>query len=146
MFLLYFTSIQHSETTLFFKACLFSPWLAGRFHNFELTQNREKTRNGLTYFLAMYIPVWIFFFFFNFWTLTILVIHHQYQKILAIRYFKIWINSYFGGALFLLLFIFFHLQNLIFTVRFPSISPHINTLPFSDSSGHVIFISSGDCA
>jgi hypothetical protein len=23
------------------------PWLAGRFHNFELTQNREKTRNGL---------------------------------------------------------------------------------------------------
>jgi hypothetical protein len=22
-------------------------WLAGSFHNFELTQNREKTRNGL---------------------------------------------------------------------------------------------------
>jgi hypothetical protein len=33
-----FTSIQ--------LAC-FPPWLAGRFHNFELTQNREKTRNGL---------------------------------------------------------------------------------------------------
>jgi hypothetical protein len=27
----------------------FFPWLAGRFHNFELTQNREKTRNGLMY-------------------------------------------------------------------------------------------------
>jgi hypothetical protein len=25
--------------------CSFS-WLAGRFHNFELTQNREKARNG----------------------------------------------------------------------------------------------------
>jgi DNA invertase Pin-like site-specific DNA recombinase len=25
----------------------FFPWLAGRFNNFELTQNREKTRNGL---------------------------------------------------------------------------------------------------
>jgi hypothetical protein len=29
------------------RVCFFS-WLAGRFHNFELTQNREKTRNGLT--------------------------------------------------------------------------------------------------
>jgi hypothetical protein len=26
---------------------VFFPWLAGRFHNFELTQNGEKTRNGL---------------------------------------------------------------------------------------------------
>jgi hypothetical protein len=43
----FFTSIQHAKTTLFLKACLFSPWLAGRFHNFELTQKREKTRNGL---------------------------------------------------------------------------------------------------
>jgi hypothetical protein len=31
----------------FSKLVCFSPWLAGRFHNFELTQNREKTRNGL---------------------------------------------------------------------------------------------------
>jgi hypothetical protein len=26
---------------------VFFPLLAGRFQNFELTQNREKTRNGL---------------------------------------------------------------------------------------------------
>jgi hypothetical protein len=26
---------------------VFFPWLAGGFHNLELTQNREKTRNGL---------------------------------------------------------------------------------------------------
>jgi hypothetical protein len=32
----------------FLKVVCFFPWLAGRFHNFELTQNREKTRNGLT--------------------------------------------------------------------------------------------------
>jgi hypothetical protein len=31
----------------FSKLVCFFPWLAGRFHNFELTQNREKTRNGL---------------------------------------------------------------------------------------------------
>jgi hypothetical protein len=47
IYLLNFTSIQHAETTLFFKACLFFPWLAGRSENFELTQNGEKTRNGL---------------------------------------------------------------------------------------------------
>jgi hypothetical protein len=35
-------SKQHAEADLFF------PWLAGRFPNFfELTQNREKTRNDL---------------------------------------------------------------------------------------------------
>jgi hypothetical protein len=32
---------------------VFFPWLAGRFHNFELTQNREKSRNGLTTILNM---------------------------------------------------------------------------------------------
>jgi hypothetical protein len=31
----------------FLKLVCFFSWLAGRFHNFELTQNREKTRNGL---------------------------------------------------------------------------------------------------
>jgi hypothetical protein len=33
---------------VFLKLVCFFPWLAGRFHNSELTQNREKTRNGLT--------------------------------------------------------------------------------------------------
>jgi hypothetical protein len=33
----------------FLKLVCFVPWLVGRFHNFELTQNREKTRNGLRY-------------------------------------------------------------------------------------------------
>jgi hypothetical protein len=48
--LLHFTSIEQlqAETTVFFKAVCFCPWLAGKFHNFELTQNREKIRNGLT--------------------------------------------------------------------------------------------------
>ena len=33
----------------FLKFVCFFPWLAGRSHKFELTQNREKTRNGLRY-------------------------------------------------------------------------------------------------
>jgi hypothetical protein len=39
----------------FLKLVCFFPWLAGRFHNYELTQNREKTRNGLTlhFFLGL---------------------------------------------------------------------------------------------
>jgi hypothetical protein len=38
---------------LFLKACLFFfPWLAGRLHNFELTQNREKKNKW------PYIKVW----------------------------------------------------------------------------------------
>jgi hypothetical protein len=36
--------IQHPEAILFSKAFVFFPWLVGRFHNFELTQNKEKTR------------------------------------------------------------------------------------------------------
>jgi hypothetical protein len=32
------------HTTLSFEVCLFFPWLAGTFHNFELTQNREKNK------------------------------------------------------------------------------------------------------
>jgi hypothetical protein len=32
----------------FLKLVCFYPWLAGKFHNFELTQNREKNpKNGL---------------------------------------------------------------------------------------------------
>jgi hypothetical protein len=30
----------------FLKLLCFYAWLAGRFHNFELMQNREKARNG----------------------------------------------------------------------------------------------------
>jgi competence protein ComGC len=41
-------SIQHTKTTLFLKLVCFFRMLAGRFHNFKLTQNREKTRNSLT--------------------------------------------------------------------------------------------------
>jgi hypothetical protein len=33
----------------FLKLVCFFSWLAGRFHDFELTQNREKTRSGLTF-------------------------------------------------------------------------------------------------
>jgi hypothetical protein len=40
--------MQRAKILLFFKLVCFFPFLAGRFHNFELTQNREKTRNGLT--------------------------------------------------------------------------------------------------
>jgi hypothetical protein len=36
------------DSFVFLQLVCFSPWLAGRFHNFELTQNREKTRNDLT--------------------------------------------------------------------------------------------------
>jgi hypothetical protein len=37
------------QRQLVFKSLFgFFPWLAGGFHNFELTQNREKTRNGLS--------------------------------------------------------------------------------------------------
>jgi hypothetical protein len=36
------------HTICFQNIVCFFPLLAGRFHNFELTQNREKTRNGLT--------------------------------------------------------------------------------------------------
>jgi hypothetical protein len=32
----------------FLKLVGFFAWLAGMFHYFELMQNREKTRNGLT--------------------------------------------------------------------------------------------------
>jgi hypothetical protein len=35
----------------FLNLFVFFPWLAGRFHNFELKQNREKTRNGLSIML-----------------------------------------------------------------------------------------------
>jgi hypothetical protein len=46
-----FLVIFHIHTTrkgiLFLKLVYFFTGLAGRFHNFELTQNREKTRNGL---------------------------------------------------------------------------------------------------
>jgi hypothetical protein len=48
IFVIFHTHTTYAETTLLSKACLFFPWLAGRFHNFELTQNREKTRNGLS--------------------------------------------------------------------------------------------------
>jgi hypothetical protein len=39
----------YAEAALFLKLVCFFPWLAGWFHNFELTQNREKTRNGLSF-------------------------------------------------------------------------------------------------
>jgi hypothetical protein len=57
-----FTTICNMERQLcFWKPVCFFPWLAGRFHNFELTQNREKTRNGLTYkFIIMQLQLWIF--------------------------------------------------------------------------------------
>jgi hypothetical protein len=45
----------------FLKLVCFSPGgcrLAGRFHKFELTQNREKTRNGLISFV---IVLFLFF-------------------------------------------------------------------------------------
>jgi hypothetical protein len=40
--------IQHAKTPLFLKRVCFFPWLAIRFHDFELMQNRsrEKNRNG----------------------------------------------------------------------------------------------------
>jgi hypothetical protein len=41
-------SYNMQRQVCFWKLVCFFPWLAGRFHNFELTQNREKTRNGLT--------------------------------------------------------------------------------------------------
>jgi hypothetical protein len=42
------THKQHAKSALFFKTSFgFFPWLASSFHNFLLTQNREKTRNGL---------------------------------------------------------------------------------------------------
>jgi hypothetical protein len=54
---LYLNSIEQAEAVLFSKFCFMFlfPWLAGRFYNFELTQNRENTRNGSTglYFLKL---------------------------------------------------------------------------------------------
>jgi hypothetical protein len=38
---------MQAESILFLNIVCFFAWLAGRFHNFELTQNREKTRNSL---------------------------------------------------------------------------------------------------
>jgi hypothetical protein len=42
------------RSSFIFKACLvfFFAWLADMFNNFELMQNREKTRNDLIYTLA----------------------------------------------------------------------------------------------
>jgi hypothetical protein len=41
----------------FFKVCFF-PWLAGRFHNFELTQNGEKKQEMALLALALIILTW----------------------------------------------------------------------------------------
>jgi hypothetical protein len=38
---------------LFLKLVCFFTGLAGRFYNFELTQNREKTRNALNFVLRI---------------------------------------------------------------------------------------------
>jgi hypothetical protein len=46
-FLFCLTSKQRAEAALFLKICCFFLSLVGRFHNFELMQNIEKTRNGL---------------------------------------------------------------------------------------------------
>jgi hypothetical protein len=49
-FLLCVTLIQHTARQFrFLKLVCFFTWLVGMFPNFELTQNREKTRNGLIY-------------------------------------------------------------------------------------------------
>jgi hypothetical protein len=51
-------SIQHAKALLFLKLVCFFPLLAGSFHNFELMQNREKTRYGLTFdILKIIYPV-----------------------------------------------------------------------------------------
>jgi hypothetical protein len=50
--------VHHREYTtcrdnIVFQSLFFSPWLAGWFHNFELTQNRKKaTRIGLMYVMT----------------------------------------------------------------------------------------------
>jgi hypothetical protein len=54
--LLSLTSIQYAEAVLFLKlACIFL-WLAGGFHNFDLTQNR-KTRNDQMFIHFVLNPV-----------------------------------------------------------------------------------------
>ena len=55
----------------FLNLVCFFPWLAGRFHNFELTQNREKTRNGLREILRFRaIPSFLLFVFHLSWVKT----------------------------------------------------------------------------
>jgi hypothetical protein len=54
----FFSSIQHAKTTLFLKACLFFPWLAGRFHNFELTQNRGKKKQEMAPYFTISHLIW----------------------------------------------------------------------------------------